>query len=306
MVGHKKQHFVPQAYLKAWCDPETPAGQRPYVWVFSKNGTSARRKAPENIFAETDLYTISMEDGSRNLVLEHGLSELESEFVKVRETGLAKMRTLSPMQHGYLCAFVAAAHARTPAQRDHMSAQWGRVLAKMDDIRKWAESATPAQKLAAPRIGGCENGASLTYDEVKRIVDQPLQTMLRGSIKVQLPVLLKMNLALLTASGAHRFITSDSPCVWFDPEAYKKPPMYRAPGLGCPTIEVSLPVSPRQMVIFNWRGADGYYPADDSMVDECNRLTRFYCFESFVNCENTTLPMWFDRRSPAGGVAPDA
>ena len=49
-MKHGKQHFVPQSYLRAWCDPETPDGQEPYVWRFAKDGTDARRKAPENIF----------------------------------------------------------------------------------------------------------------------------------------------------------------------------------------------------------------------------------------------------------------
>jgi len=43
---HKRQHFVPQAYLKAWCDPDVPAGQEPYGWRFSKDG-EVRRKAPD-------------------------------------------------------------------------------------------------------------------------------------------------------------------------------------------------------------------------------------------------------------------
>jgi len=294
MAGHKKQHFVPRVYLKAWCDPATPKGQEPYVWVFSKDGTHIRRKSPANLFAETDLYTIRAEDSSRNLVLERGLSQLEGEFASIRDTCLERTRMLSHQQHAYLCAFVAAARARTPALRDHISAQWGRALAMMDSMREWAKTATPEQKLAVPRIGKPANGQTLSYDEVKSMVDQPLQTMLRPSVDAQLPILLKMDLALLVATGSHRFITSDSPCVWLDPEAYKRPPMYRAPGLAYPTIEVSLPVSPRQLILLNWRGADGYFPAEDSMVDECNRVTRFHCVESFVNFENATLPVWFD------------
>ena len=72
MAKHKKQHFVPQCYLKAWCDPTTPVDQDPYVWRFRKDGSDPRRKAPENIFHETDLYTIHRPGGGRDLVLEHG------------------------------------------------------------------------------------------------------------------------------------------------------------------------------------------------------------------------------------------
>src|SRR5262245_37854393 len=95
LVEHKRQHFVPQSYLKAWCDPTTPVGQEPYVWLFLKDGSEVRRKAPDNLFHETDLYTIRRDDGTRDLVLEHGLSQLESEFVSIRDTKLARCEPLT-------------------------------------------------------------------------------------------------------------------------------------------------------------------------------------------------------------------
>jgi hypothetical protein len=55
MAAHKKPHFVPRSYLKAGCDPNTPEGQKPYVWVFSRDGSNSRRKAPDKLFRETDL-----------------------------------------------------------------------------------------------------------------------------------------------------------------------------------------------------------------------------------------------------------
>lgn len=68
---HKKQHFVPQCYTKAWHDPDAPAGPKmnPYVWVFDRDGTNVRRKAPANLFTETDIYTIERADGERDLRL---------------------------------------------------------------------------------------------------------------------------------------------------------------------------------------------------------------------------------------------
>ena len=118
---HKKQHFVPQCYLRAWCDPDTPDGHEPYVWRFAKDGTDARRKAPENIFHETDLYTITMPDGERDLRLEQGLSQLEGEFVKIRDSILAREQPFEARDHSILCAFIAATRARTPTNRDHLA-----------------------------------------------------------------------------------------------------------------------------------------------------------------------------------------
>ncbi|MBO2970436.1 DUF4238 domain-containing protein, partial [Burkholderia pseudomallei] len=53
--SHKKQHYVPASYLKAWCDPDCPATHEPYVWVFERDGTSRHRRAPHKLFTETDM-----------------------------------------------------------------------------------------------------------------------------------------------------------------------------------------------------------------------------------------------------------
>jgi hypothetical protein len=94
MGSHKKQHAVPKCYLKAWLDPNPFKGRR-HVWLFEKDDSNPRRRSPKAIFHETDLYTIHRKDGERDLVLEHGLSDLESAFVGIREK-LARHEILTP------------------------------------------------------------------------------------------------------------------------------------------------------------------------------------------------------------------
>jgi hypothetical protein len=67
MSKHAKQHYVPQSYLSAWVDSDTPQGQEPYVWVFPKEETAGRKKAPKNVFWEGDMYTIPIPGGGRDL-----------------------------------------------------------------------------------------------------------------------------------------------------------------------------------------------------------------------------------------------
>lgn len=297
MATHKKQHAVPKSYLKAWLDPHPFKGKR-HVWIFEKDGSNPRRRSPKAIFHETDLYTIHREGGERDLVLEHGLSGLESAFVGIREK-LARHEPLTPEEHVRLCAFIAAQHVRIPAQRDHLAGQWGKVLEKMDHMREWAKTATPEQKLAAASIapGG---GPSLGYEDVKRMAEQPLQTMLAPQIKTQLPHLVRMDYVIMECSTMPGFITSDNPCVWWDPEAYKKPPLWRSSGLLTPTLEISMPLSPRQRIILNWKGVREYVTVPERIVDDANRLTRAACSEHFVSNSSATKPIWFDP-----GVEPD-
>jgi hypothetical protein len=292
VASHKRQHFVPRSYLKAWCDPNTPPKQEPYVWLFNKDGSGARRKAPDNIFHERDLYTIHRADGQRDLVLEHGLAGLESEFVAIRDTKLARRKKITVREHLMLCAFISAAHARTPTQRDHFAAQWAPALEMMERMIEWGKTATPEQKRAAASIAS-GSGPRFEYEDVKRMVEKPMESMLVPMIETGTPLLMRLDCLILTCKTP-RFITSDYPCVWFDPEGYKRPPMYQGPALIYPSIEITLPVSPRLMVLLNRRGLAGYIDIPERHIEDFNRRTRFGCSQYFVSFSNETKPIWFE------------
>ena len=53
-----------------------------------------------------------------------------------------------------------------------------------------------------------------------------------------------MNLTVFCTNDDLGFIASDRPCVWFDPEAFKKLLPFNQPALGSRTIEVTMPLSP--------------------------------------------------------------
>jgi Protein of unknown function (DUF4238) len=90
--SHKTQHWIPRSYLRAWADPNGPAAHKSYVHVFSKDGSTSRKKAPENLFTETELYTIRLPDGGRDLRLEHGLCGFEASFSEMRRDYLSKRK----------------------------------------------------------------------------------------------------------------------------------------------------------------------------------------------------------------------
>jgi hypothetical protein len=135
--------------------------------------------------------------------------------------------------------------------------------------------------------------SSLSYEDVKRVAERPMQTMLPTMVRTEIPLLTRLDMLVLTSpDAAAGFITSDYPCVWFDPEAYRRPPFYQRPALIYRSIEITLPVSPRQMILLNRQGLSGYM--DTTIVDEYNRRTRFHCTEYFVSNSNQTKPIWFD------------
>jgi hypothetical protein len=123
-VEHGKQHWIPQSYLSAWCDPGTPENHTRYVWVFPKASGEGRRKAPQNVFWETDMYTIRTGEEGRDLRLERGLSGLESDFAALRREKLEEHADLDAPDEIILAAFVAAMQARSRQQREHWRSQF--------------------------------------------------------------------------------------------------------------------------------------------------------------------------------------
>ena len=299
MASHKKQHAVPRSYLKAWCDPATPQGQEPYVSHFARDGSNPRRRAPENLFFENDLYTISMPGGGRDLSIESGLSSIEGDFASLRRKKMTHHVALDERDIAIVCIFAAAMRARTPAQRDYLAKSWGGLKAKADAMIEWAKTASPAQLQAGASPRGRDDNL-ISPEFVESMATAPLQTSLAASIKAEAPLLAQMDAAIYFATGEYRFITSDNPCVWFDPESCRRPPMYQSPALGYRTTEVRLPISPKQCLVLNRHGFRGYRPAPDILVEAVNRVTRFACDKAFVNFENAARPYWFDP-----GVEPD-
>lgn len=113
--------MVPQRYLKGWCDPNPPPGYEnpkyePTVWLISKDGTSKKRKAPKNTFAEADFYTIKLPDGSRDLVADDTLGELENRFPALVEK-LTHNLELDCADREFLSDFAASMLARTKPQK---------------------------------------------------------------------------------------------------------------------------------------------------------------------------------------------
>lgn len=297
MSKHKKQHYIPKCYLKAWCDQNCPPNQTPYIWVFEKESRKGRRKAPENIFHETDMYTLRDENGGRDLTIEHGLSQLEGMFTIIRNKKFNYSRDLDSQEHFIICVFIAAMHSRTRSQLDHMSEQWRGPLKIADDLAEKMKTATVEEKRSMARIssfGSSSNRGSFTHEQVRAMVENPAGTVLLPMIRAVAPLLAKLDFSILYTDTKPGFITSDSPCIWFDPDAYKRPPLYRGPALMYETIEITLPISPTQCILLNRQGVNGYTYMPENSVKEFNRRVRFHSSESFVVNQNFVNEFWYD------------
>jgi hypothetical protein len=146
-------------------------------------------------------------------------------------------------------------------------------------------------------------GPTFTQDEIRLLADSV--RMLRMVTTREAKLLSGMTVTILCTPDDTPFITSDAPVVWHDPELYKMPPFYRTPGLGSPTIEVTMPLAPtRLLLLTHARTAEGYEPILPTLavgmhlIDENNRRTRFHCDEHFVSNSSEKKEIWFDPGAP--------
>jgi hypothetical protein len=277
------------------------------VHVFRKDGGAHRKKAPANIFTETDLYTIKRADGSRDLRLEHGLSQLETAFSAIRTEFLRTRRQLPTVRKLKLMAFVAALHSRTPVIRDHHMKFWNEVQQAGEYLERQMKTETP-EKLEALGTAPPGGGPSMSMDDVRWITASPMEHTLPAYFEAELPYLVQMQTIILCSKSKPGFITSDAPVVWFDPEWHKKPPIWRSPSFSTALLEISVPISPEQMLVITHQGQHNpsyqtqYIDVLEHHVAELNRRTRFCCDKEFVVNREVTHLRWFDR----GTVPPDA
>jgi hypothetical protein len=298
-MKHKKQHYVPSSYLEAWCDADIPIGQEPFVWLISKDGTEAQKRAPFKLFHENDLYTIKSDSGVRDLIIEQNLSQLEAHFAKLRRDKLNKQLPLSDEERLVLCMFVSAMYGRTKVYGDYMKAQLDRVVDMGQHMIEWAKTATPEQLAQASMVSKASprDGFSMTFDDIKQEASQPYPSILSTMVKQVAPTLMNWPMAIVETHSALGFLTSDNPCVWFDPELYKPNPTFGAGDLISRTLEITMPISPTQLVFFGKvLVASRMYFALNSpdMENTLNRRTLNYADKSFIVKKGAIMRSWFN------------
>jgi len=273
MSDPKHQHIIPQCYLKQFVDPYTPAGHEPYVWIFKRNNKVGKKKAPKNILAETDFYTLEGGDYS----IEKSLSQIESEYSIIFEKKIKNKLPLTPYEHAVFCAFVAAMLQRTMKQKEH-------VDNFMDQMIGWAKQ--------MEAVHGAEPKSSKAWEDAKKDAH-------KMSVVEMVPeiarILTEMNVAFLCAKNKRvSYITSDSPAYLFNSRLQFQ--RFLPPAFGQKHAEVRMPLSPEISVCFSWAyNLRGYLVATEDMVHNDNRMAYGHSYQYFIGNSPKVRWRWFQR-----------
>jgi hypothetical protein len=142
--------------------------------------------------------------------------------------------------------------------------------------------------------------SSKDYKDVINIhKDQPMIFHLFQFVNLTAPYLYQMNCAIYETKTEPGLITSDNPCFWFDPAVYNPGLPLTYFGIGSPTLNVILPVSPNQYISLEKNGVDGYIdlstrPEEIEIIDVLNNLIVMNCDELIVVNSKVFKEKWFD------------
>lgn len=276
MSEPKRQHVIPRCYLKQFVDPKTPPGQEPYVWIFDRESKRGKKRAPQNILTETDLYTFEVNNGKKDYALEKSLSQIESEYALVFENTISRRAPLNENEHFAVCAFVAAMLQRTLKQKETIEGFFDRLITMTEELER--SHAIPPRK-------------SLELRQAKN--DAHKITIIQ-SLPYLTTVLSKMNLAFLCTNRRGSFITSDAPCFLFNSELQWQ--RFYGPGLGQKHVELLMPLSPQIFILFSWvNNMRGYLAIGQDLIHECNRMVFGYSHQYFIANSSKRKRRWFRR-----------
>lgn len=276
MPEPKYQHIVPRCYLRQFTDPNVPSGHEPPVWIFERGSKKGRRRGVGNILAETDFYTLKLEDGGKDYSIEKNLAQIEGDYTGVFENKIRMKIPLNQEDHIALCAFVAAMLQRTLKQREYIESNYDELIAK------------------AERLEQARGLPSRTSKKLRDQKEWAHKLSLIETIPEITKILLQMNLAIFCTNGRGSFITSDAPCFLFNYRTQWQ--RFIPPAFGQKHIEVRMPLSPDYTVCFTWaNNMRGYLNISKDWVHECNRMVYGHSHQYFIANSPKLKKRWFNR-----------
>lgn len=268
----KRHHFVPKAYLKAFCD------QNGRLHVYRKDAPQTPLYvAPDATQFRRYYYSQPTADGGKdNNTLEAFFSEIETHWPSMVER-LSRREDVNDGLETIL-NFIALQRVRVPASRDLAEA----MMAK--NVKDTMQEMLRTGKLPAPPTGLNLEDVNVAIDPHRSL--HSMVSMLQGMGEL----FSMMGFAAVHNTTTHTFLTSDNPVLWFDPLLpFEEQRPYTIDPERAEVI-LFFPATPRLAIV----GASSYKQTfashgllhsdvpDEAWVDQMNAQTCRFAYEAVI------------------------
>lgn len=296
----KKQHWVPQFYLRHFATPETRHSKEPKVWIFSKDEGDPSLTSIKNVAQRRYLYSPKDTAGNRLWDLEDKLSDIESLLTPIWGSlaeGLIDLHGETAIRKG-LALFISLLHLRHPRRL----AEVQRIHAQLVEFYEQC----PKDKHGNPDVGEIEvNGIWRPFDasDWPRYKDanaedkkQMFVDAVRQNAVHDAELLMKKRWSVVFSEDPV-FITTDTPVAVLHTSR-------EIFGLGTPGTIVSFPISPTRVLMMDDRHDEPvgqYYPLAETGPGPSNITAWHACDRLMISPRHTDqvcaeMLAWGDRQ----------
>lgn len=272
----KRQHYLPQSYLKAWADEKHQVAAR------RRDKAEAFPVSIRNIAIEADLYSIPSEDGPDD-ALEVAFSRVEQDLpallAQLREHNVPKKTAPARRQISHL---LALQRARTPEHLD----QWlfpikaaeftNERPMSYDGMRRFLTEVHLGVRPVDSEVAAACDFANYVLTKGPPTKQQLLTMMIEIAERKITPHLAEMAWSVET-SPRRAFITSDRPLV----EWTARPPRHQGVGLGN-AQEVWFPLGPHDLLVLRPRYPEHCIVVDPGRALQVNRRLAASCYRLVI------------------------
>lgn len=277
----KRHHTVSRCYLENFTD------NNDRLWVLDAKN-EIRDSKPENVFVENHFYRITLKDGSKSVIIENTLADIEGTYADVFRNKISKKIPLTLQDKANVAVFVAAMHHRTRPNRESMRHMFQDLKKTMEEWQEEYKTMTPEERKTLAATPSSGNSLSLDQLEegLKNFDEQYAAGLIRQTMHTA-QIILDMKWSIWhIVDGKSAFVTSDSPFVIERPQSIKKfgrNAVGSRPGLLFNDAEVTLPLSSSMLLLAGWiLNKDSYCDVPLHMAEYMNQKTILHSSERIV------------------------
>ena len=269
MTTPKRQHWVPQFYLRQFIVPDANP-KLEQVWIFHRKSGDPKLTGIKNIALEKHLYSPKLADGSRDPRLEKKLSDLEGTLSKLwpqLANGFVDLGSKAIRQS--IALFLSVQFLRHPDRRDS-AIEFRKRLIEFVEQRPLNPEVYPdiQQFQIGSRVYSIDASDWPNYrDAGDELSIEMWRKMIEQDAILHAKMLMKKRWSIVFIDEP-LFVTSDYPIYVPQPELER----YQ---IGGTNAMILFPISPTRILCFDDldEPANQYYPIANSNADMYNMFT---------------------------------